>query len=149
MRLTCPEALRVFIVAAAFSLVWGEATAGGLPLAMIVAQAGGAVADDPAADETAGAKAGDNKQLPEEQKQKVKTAVLMLSILSGIALSGLLLIIAAIAVRGMQRKLAGPTRLDRQPQDVLPEAVSQPDKGRASAGPTGDGDGASEETLFT
>ena len=91
----------------------------------------------------------DPTTLPAEQKKKVKSAVLMLSILSGILLSGLMLIIVAIAVRGLQRKLAGPTRLDREPEDVLPETMAQPRGDMAPAGPAGESNEASEETRFT
>src|SRR5262245_11193645 len=62
-----------------------------------------------------------------EQKKRVKSAVILLSVLSGIALSGLLLIIASISIRGLQRKLAGPTRLDREPADLFPTMVPRPD----------------------
>jgi hypothetical protein len=104
---------------------------------------------DAADDATKSEVATDPKSLPPEQKKKVKSAVLMLSILSGILLSGLLLIIVAIAVRGLQRKLAGPTRLDREPEDVLPATMAQPHGDMAPAGPSGEGNEASEETRFT
>lgn len=113
-----------------------------LPLLLAQADKGDAASKSDAA-------TTDPRALPPEQKKKVKSAVLMLSILSGILLSGLLLIIVAIAVRGLQRKLAGPTRLDREPEDVLPAAMAQPGEEMAPAGSSGDKTEASEETRFT
>ena len=84
-----------------------------------------------------------------EQKKRVKSAVILLSVLSGIALSGLLLIIAAVSIRGLQRKLAGPTRLDREPTDLFPPRPRpEPDLPPAveSATPA---DSSSQETRLT
>jgi hypothetical protein len=85
-----------------------------------------------------------------EQKKRVKSAVILLSVLSGIALSGLLLIIASISIRGLQRKLAGPTRLDREPADLFPTMMPRPD---LDAPPVPDApaaaDPSSQETRLT
>lgn len=92
----------------------------------------------------------DPSTLDDTAKRKVRSGVLLLTALAGIALSGLLVIIAAIAIRGLQRKLAGPTRLDRDPHDMLPNVAARTAPAAAPpAAPAGDADAASEETQFT
>ncbi|MBL8848366.1 MAG: hypothetical protein JNG89_01725 [Planctomycetaceae bacterium] len=157
MRSKCSEATRarvshsatatlglLFVVALSSSTPSDLQAAGEQTVVETSNEAGGATAE--AAENVT---AVDVQQMPEEQKQKVKSVVLMLSILSGIALSGLLLIIAAIVIRGLQHKLAGPTRLDPRPQDVLSQAIAQPGAELAAAVPPADSDGAAEETRFT
>jgi hypothetical protein len=83
-----------------------------------------------------------------EQKRKTRSAAVLLSVLAGIALTGLLLLIVAISVRGLLRKLAGPTQIDREPQDLLPDAAADDD----SRGPEAEDDGAgaaADETQYT
>jgi len=97
----------------------------------------------------AGAKAADASEMSQEKKKRAKSAVILLSVLSGIALSGLLLIIAAISIRGLQRKLAGPTRLDREPADLFPPPPGpEPDEPPA-AGTAAPTDASSQETRLT
>jgi hypothetical protein len=84
-----------------------------------------------------------------EEKKRVKSAVILLSVLSGIALSGLLMIIAAIAIRGLQRKLAGPTRLDRDPRDLFPVVPPRPHAEAPPVVPPAEVDQSSEETRLT
>jgi hypothetical protein len=89
------------------------------------------------------------EQRTPEEKKRVKSAVILLSVISGIALSGLLLIIAAISIRGLQRKLAGPTRLDREPADLFPPPPApEPDEPPA-AGTAAATDASSQETRLT
>jgi hypothetical protein len=102
------------------------------------------------ANPAAAAKAAEPVARSDEEKRKTRSAVLLLSILSAIALSGLLLIIAAVAVRGLKRKLSGPTQLGCEPQDMLPDIAARVDQEKlAAAGPPVDPDAASEETQFT
>lgn len=92
----------------------------------------------------------DPKALDDTAKRKVRSGVLLLTALAAIALSGLLVIIAAIAIRGLQRKLAGPTRLDRDPHDMLPNVAARTAPATTPpAAPDGDADASSEETQFT
>lgn len=87
--------------------------------------------------------------LSPEEKQKARSAIVLLYVVAGIAVTGLLLLIVAVSVRGLQRKLAGPVRFDPQPHDLLPDAASpsgeahQPDEQ-----PEEDG-GAADETQHT
>lgn len=86
----------------------------------------------------------------EEEKKRARSAIVLLSILSSIALSGLLMIIAAVAIRGLQRKLAGPTQLDHEPMDLLPMTPQRPDADAAPpAGTPTSADSAAQETRLT
>jgi hypothetical protein len=68
-----------------------------------------AISDDasPAASDAASA---ERATVPEartpEQKQRSRNTVVLLAILTGIALTGLLLVIIAVAARGLSRKMA-------------------------------------------
>lgn len=100
--------------------------------------------------DAAPASPADTKPLDEQTKHKARSAVLLLSLVAGIALSGLLIIIVAITVRGLRRKLAGPTRLDQEPQDILPDVSSPPRPAAPTpAEPSGEGGSAAQETQFT
>lgn len=86
----------------------------------------------------------------DQEKRKARSAVLLLSVLAAIALSGLLLVITAIAVRGLMRKLSGPTQLGCAPQDMLPDIAARVDQEKlAATGPPPDSDPSSNETRFT
>jgi hypothetical protein len=95
------------------------------------------------------AKATEPQARTPEEKKRVRSAVVLLSVLSGIALSGLLMIIAAIAIRGLQRKLAGPTRLDRDPRDLFPMVPPRSAVEAPPVVPPAEVDQSSEETRLT
>lgn len=76
----------------AWALVWStpalpQDSQGGAP----------AVSNEPALSETPAA----------DQKQRTRSAVVLMAIVTGIALTGLLLMIMAVAARGLARKMAG------------------------------------------
>lgn len=103
-----------------------------------------------AAEQTDSGEAAGQAAARAEQKRRARSAVVLLSIVVGIALSGLLLIIVAIAVRGIQRKFAGPVRADIDPTAILPELTRGPvPPNRPAAVPDPDDDAASQETVHT
>mgnify|MGYP007059386580 FL=1 len=91
----------------------------------------------------------EDKPLSRAENQKARSAIVLLYVVAGIAVSGLLLLIVAVSVRGLQRKLAGPVRFDPQPHDLLNDAASPSDEAdQPEEQPEEDG-GATDETQHT
>ena len=92
---------------------------------------------------------GDEATSP-EKKRKARSAAVLLTVLAGIALTGLLLIIVSVSVRGLQRKFAGRTRIDQEPQDILPDVASPTDADpQQEPDREGDEGAADDETQYT
>ena len=136
----CGAALLVLVLAIESETAHSAPLGSGV--STIIAQAG-----EPDA-RSAPAPPGDDALNPEE-KRKTRSAVVLLTVVAGIALSGLLLLIVAVSVRGLQRKLGGPVQFDREPEDLLPDVASPAaDEQRPDEQPD-DADGATDETQHT